>query len=200
MLTFLLAVLAGQLAGQADANEEGRGAYKTRTLYNLEKYWDSTVICRNPHKGWEFHYFDNGIRRYKDRLQPNDYLEDFPGLSNIYLRLAWSYLEPEEGKYNWEVIDTVINKWTAKGYTISFRITFKETNDLAFSTPEWVKNAGAKPGDLVLILAGDRGNTLKALGELRLEMGSRLDLRTRDVFVPLWVVDFPLLEWDEEVG
>lgn len=142
MLILIISIdLAAQVAGP---NEEGRGAYKTRTLYNLEKYWDSTVICENPHKGWEFHYFDNGIRRYKDRLQPGDYLEDFPGLRTIYLRLAWAYIEPEEGKFNWEVIDTVINKWTAKGYNISFRITCKETNDLAFSTPEWVKNAGAK--------------------------------------------------------
>ena len=59
---------------------------------------------------------------------------------------------------------------------------------------------GANPGDLILILAGERLPALKALGELRLEMGSRLDLRTKDVFVPLWVVDFPLLEWDEEEG
>lgn len=59
---------------------------------------------------------------------------------------------------------------------------------------------GAEPGDLILILAGERQSTLKALGELRLEMGSRLGLRTGDVFVPLWVVDFPLLEWDAEQG
>lgn len=56
----------------------------------------------------------------------------------------------------------------------------------------------AKPGDLILILAGGLKKTLSALCELRLEMGSRLGLRSKDVFVPLWVVDFPLLEWDED--
>jgi len=56
----------------------------------------------------------------------------------------------------------------------------------------------AAPGDLVLILAGGKKKTLTALSELRLEMGNRLGLRTKDKFVPLWVVDFPLLEWDEE--
>jgi len=56
----------------------------------------------------------------------------------------------------------------------------------------------AKPGDLILILAGDKHKTRKALNELRLEMGSRLGLRSPDVFKPLWVLDFPLLEWDEE--
>jgi hypothetical protein len=144
ILLQLTAFLSPQVSGQKDANEEGRGAYKTRTLYNMEKYWDSSVVCSNPHKGWEFHYFDNGIRRYYDHLKPGDYLEDFPGLRTIYLRLGWSFLEPEEGKFNWELIDTVINKWTAKGYNISFRITCKETDNLVFATPEWVKKAGAK--------------------------------------------------------
>jgi aspartyl-tRNA synthetase len=63
---------------------------------------------------------------------------------------------------------------------------------------KWVEAVNAEPGDLLLILAGDRKKTLPALSELRLEMGSRLGLRKRDTFVALWVVDFPLLEWDEE--
>lgn len=56
----------------------------------------------------------------------------------------------------------------------------------------------AQPDDLILILAGKESRTRKALGELRLEMGSRLGYRNPEVFAPLWVVDFPLLEWDEE--
>ena len=63
---------------------------------------------------------------------------------------------------------------------------------------EWAELFGAKPGDLILVLAGDHDLTLKALSELRLEMGNRLELRDPKVFRPLWVVDFPLLEWDEE--
>jgi len=62
----------------------------------------------------------------------------------------------------------------------------------------WTGKMGANPGDLLLILSGDRMKTLKQLCELRLEMGSRLGLRPRDKFAPLWVVDFPLFEWDEE--
>ncbi len=60
------------------------------------------------------------------------------------------------------------------------------------------KAMDARQGDLMLILAGPKKKTLPALSELRLEMGNRLGLRSRDVFVPLWVVDFPLLEWDDE--
>lgn len=63
---------------------------------------------------------------------------------------------------------------------------------------KWMEACQAKPGDLVLILCGDKNKTLPQLCELRLEMGSRLGLRDKNVFKPLWVVDFPLLEWDEE--
>lgn len=64
----------------------------------------------------------------------------------------------------------------------------------------WGEKAGAKAGDLMFIVAGARKNSLTALCELRLEMGNRLGLRDKDKFAPLWVVDFPLLEWDEESG
>ena len=64
----------------------------------------------------------------------------------------------------------------------------------------WAEKFGAKPGDLMLVLAGDANKTRKALNELRLEMGKQLGLRDPKVFKPLWVVDFPLLEWDEETN
>ncbi|MDZ7740028.1 MAG: aspartate--tRNA ligase [Bacteroidales bacterium] len=63
---------------------------------------------------------------------------------------------------------------------------------------QWAEVMDAHPGDLMLILAGERMHTLSALSELRLEMGKRLGLRDPEIFKPLWVVDFPLLEWDEE--
>jgi aspartyl-tRNA synthetase len=62
----------------------------------------------------------------------------------------------------------------------------------------WAEAMHAEPGDLILVLAGDKKKTLSALSELRLEMGNRLGLRKKDTYYPLWVVDFPLLEWDEE--
>jgi aspartyl-tRNA synthetase len=62
----------------------------------------------------------------------------------------------------------------------------------------WAERFDAKPNDLILIMAGEKDSTRKALNELRLEMGNRLGLRTQSIFKPLWVVDFPLLEWDNE--
>lgn len=79
--------------------------------------------------------------------------------------------------------------------------TLKSSVDKFYTQEElksWADRFGAKPGDLMLILAGNRLKTQKALGELRLEMGSRLGLRDKNKFAPLWVVDFPLLEWDED--
>jgi aspartyl-tRNA synthetase len=65
---------------------------------------------------------------------------------------------------------------------------------------QWAAEMKAKPGDLMLLLSGEEAPTRKALGELRLEMGHRQGLRNPETFKPLWVVDFPLLEWDEEAG
>ena len=71
-----------------------------------------------------------------------------------------------------------------------------------FYTPDELKAlaeaAGAKTGDVVLILAGAKKKTQEALGTLRIEMGNRLGLRKSSEYAPLWVYDFPLLEWDEE--
>lgn len=71
-----------------------------------------------------------------------------------------------------------------------------------FYTPEqlleWGKVAGAKPGDLLLVMTGDAMKVRKQLCDLRLEMGNRLGLRDKNVFAPLWIIDFPLFEWDDE--
>jgi aspartyl-tRNA synthetase len=79
--------------------------------------------------------------------------------------------------------------------------SFKSSVD-KFYTPEdlaaWAAHSGAKPGDLILVLSGDLDKTRKQMGELRLQMGKELGLRDPNVFKPLWVLDFPLLEWDED--
>lgn len=62
----------------------------------------------------------------------------------------------------------------------------------------WTERMGASNGDLLLVMSGAAMKTRKQLCELRLEMGGRLGLRPKNVFAPLWVVDFPLFEWDDE--
>jgi aspartyl-tRNA synthetase len=87
-------------------------------------------------------------------------------------------------------------KYNTDGSLKSSVDKFYSTDDLK----KWAEKLNANPGDLILILAGEKKKTLPALSELRLEMGNRLGLRMKDKFFPLWVVDFPLLEWDEESG
>jgi aspartyl-tRNA synthetase len=79
--------------------------------------------------------------------------------------------------------------------------TLKSTVDKFYSDADlkmWAERFSAKPGDLIFVLSGPAEKTRKALNELRLEMGNQLGLRDPKVFKPLWVVDFPLLEWNDE--
>lgn len=81
--------------------------------------------------------------------------------------------------------------------------SFKSSVDKFYSADDWkviAQTAGANAGDLMLILSGDLHSTRKQLSELRLLMGSKLNLRNPEDFKPLWVVDFPLVEWIEEEG
>jgi aspartyl-tRNA synthetase len=81
--------------------------------------------------------------------------------------------------------------------------TIKSSVDKFYSPEDlqkWVEVFGAKPGDLILLLSGVKEKMLKAIGDLRLEMANQLGLRDKNVFQPLWVVDFPLLEWDEDTA
>lgn len=79
--------------------------------------------------------------------------------------------------------------------------TFKSSVDKFFNEEalkNWASLFDAEAGDLILVLSGDQKQALHALSELRLEMGRQLNLMDPKRFVPLWVVDFPLLEWDDE--
>ncbi len=79
--------------------------------------------------------------------------------------------------------------------------TFKSSVDKFYSQEDlaqWAKAANAKSGDLIFVLSGDLDKTRKQLNELRLHLGNELGLRNPNMFKPLWVLDFPLLEWDEE--
>ena len=81
--------------------------------------------------------------------------------------------------------------------------TLKSSVDKFYSEEQlkaWATACDAKLGDLLLVMAGPAEKTRKQLNELRLEVGNQLGLRDKNTFAPLWVLDFPLLEWDEESG
>jgi len=81
--------------------------------------------------------------------------------------------------------------------------TFKSSVDKFYTNDDlkkWAEAAEAKAGDLILVVSGDTAIARRALCELRLELGTRLGLRDKKVYAPLWVLDFPLLEQDKETG
>ena len=104
---------------------------------------DTGAALVNPSMGWTMHFYSNVPAHYGSKLEPADTLEDFPGLSTVYLRLPWTFLEPKEGEYDWAILDTAAQRWIAKGKRIALRFTTSE-NWLASGTPEWVRQAGAK--------------------------------------------------------
>lgn len=128
-------------------------ACNTKQEVDFIQNWDTTRVLHNPDKGWYHHLLDNGVETYA--IKNDSIFSSFPGMDHLYLRLAWSYLEPEEGKYDWHRIDEVIEKYVPLGYKISFRISSKETgaypgsvgqqmNGVNYATPVWVQKAGAK--------------------------------------------------------
>jgi len=79
--------------------------------------------------------------------------------------------------------------------------SFKSSIDKFFSNDDFqktIKKTKSNPGDLILIMAGETKSTQNQMGMLRLEIAERLDLRNPESFAPLWIIDFPLLQWDED--
>ncbi len=104
---------------------------------------DNGQALVNPDMGWTLHFYSNIITNYGSKLEPSDTLDDFPGLSTVYLRLPWSFIEPEEGQFDWSVVDTPAQRWIAKDKRIAFRISCCESW-MRYATPQWVEDAGAK--------------------------------------------------------
>lgn len=126
---------------------------KDAITIDLTPHWDTLRVLENPHKGWYHHLLDNGISKYP--ITDDSLFYSFPGMDHLYLRLAWSYLEPEEGVFDWHRIDEVVEKYVPLGYHIAFRISSKETgaypgsvgqqiNGVQYATPAWVERSGAR--------------------------------------------------------
>jgi hypothetical protein len=104
---------------------------------------DTGEALVNPGMGWTLHFYSNIIKNYGSKLEPWDTLDDWPGLSVVYLRVPWSFLEPTEGQFNWSLFDTPALRWIAKGKQIAIRVSCSESW-MRYATPKWVQDAGAK--------------------------------------------------------
>jgi hypothetical protein len=122
---------------------EGKAAEAPRVTVYPEDTGEPLV---NPGMGWTLHFYSNIIENYGSKLEPSDTLEDWPGLAVVYLRVPWSFLEPEEGVYNWSLFDTPAQRWIARGKRVAIRVSSCESW-LRYATPKWVRDAGAKGVD-----------------------------------------------------
>ncbi len=104
---------------------------------------DTGEALVNPGMGWVLHHYDNIAFNYGGKLEPSDTVDDFPGVTTVYLRIAWSHLEPQEGRFCWSVLDTPAQRWHDKGKRIALRISCCESF-MRYATPQWVEKAGAK--------------------------------------------------------
>jgi hypothetical protein len=87
---------------------------------------DTGAALVNRVMGWIMYFYSNVPANYGSHLAPADTADDFPGLSTVFLRIPWAYLEPQEGKYNRALLDTPAQRWIAKGKHIALCLTSSE--------------------------------------------------------------------------
>jgi aspartyl-tRNA synthetase len=135
--------------------------------------------------------------------------KDFPVFNSAELVVGIAV--PGAGNYTRKEIDALID-WVKRPQVGASGMvyakcnddgTFKSSVDKFYDQDDlanWAKTTGAKPGDMIFVLSGPADKTRAQLSSLRMELATRLGLRNPAEFAPLWVVDFPLLEFDEESG
>lgn len=99
-------------------------------------------VLTNPGMGICHFYYSSRIWAYGAQQEPGDTLDWMPGHSVIYMRLPWCYLEPEEGVFRWDIIDSKIAPWLKAGKKVAFRISCQDHTIV--STPKWVLDKGVK--------------------------------------------------------
>ncbi|MDX9791937.1 MAG: DUF4832 domain-containing protein [Kiritimatiellia bacterium] len=102
----------------------------------------TTEALINPEMGWMYYHYSNRLWAYGCNTKSGDTLDWFPGCSTIYYRLMWSDLEPEEGGYRWDIIDSTAQNWIKKGKKLCFRVV--ACDQKVDAVPKYVRDAGAK--------------------------------------------------------
>ena len=115
---------------------------------NLDSVADDKRVLKNPHKGWYWHFVDNGMRNglFRDKTPDGETYKTFPGLNHLYLRLDWADIQPDSpDEFNWNEVDEIMDKWGKLGYKFSFRICCNECDkSMCFATPKWLYEMGCK--------------------------------------------------------
>ena len=160
-------------------------------VHDLTPLQDAARVLINPHKGWYHHFPDNHPNKYQIARDAD--LLEFPGMDHLYIRLAWAYLEPKEGEFDWTMIDPLIEKWTAHGLGIAFRISCKETStdriEQQFATPRWVMEAGAKGGYYRM------GKAIGSEGAWEVDYGDAVFIAKLDKFLAAFAARYDGQPW-----
>ncbi len=133
-------ILRGMVDSPAAATDPAYG------FVDLRLQRDDKTVHRNPHKGWFWHYVDNGCTdgHYRDLHDPADDLADFPGLNHLYLRFDWADVEREKGVYDFSYLDEIMDLWGPRGYTFQLRVVTYESCLPQSATPLYVFEEGAR--------------------------------------------------------
>lgn len=114
-----------------------------RYFVDMRRMIDDKTVLNNPHKGWFWHYVDNGFRGefYRKDYEPED-IVNFPGMNHLYLRFDWNDIEKEKGVYDFSPLDNIMDTYGKLGYRFAMRVVTCETGYQA--TPDYVFEEGAK--------------------------------------------------------
>ncbi|MDR2775875.1 MAG: DUF4832 domain-containing protein [Tannerella sp.] len=145
---------------------------------------DNLRGLNNPDMGWYYYKYDNSPHKYGTRNPDNEVFDYWPGMTAIYYRIDWGHLEPEKGKYNWDMIDNSAKYWIAAGKQLCFRITALEGYENA--TPEWV-GTGYDP---------DHPAFLKALDDFLAAFAERYDGKPYVAYIDIGTIGI----WGEGHG
>ena len=126
--------------------ESKREVVSTSKSYrDLRHIADDKTVLENPHKGWYYHFVDNGLKdgRYRDRVECGARFIT-GGMHHVYIRFDWGDVQPDsEDKIDWSEIDAIMEERGALGYKFSLRICTFESGEIVYATPKWVFDAGA---------------------------------------------------------
>ena len=188
MATAAVAVTSSLKASEKNQDTLREPKGKTSSKDGISQLFpkDNGEALRNPSMGWTMHFYSNILDNYGSKLEPSDTLDYFPGLSTVFLRLPWAFIETEENVFHWEILDTPAQRWIDKGCKVAICVSSTESW-MTYATPKWVFEAGAK---------GYRANTtfepdyddpifLKKLENFVAALGKRYDQNPNVAFVAI---------------
>ena len=158
------------------------------TYCDLRHMADDKTVLENPHKGWYYHFLDNGYARptYRDRLAEGKRLRT-TCLNHMYLRFDWGDIEKEEGILDWSYIDESMEKWGALGYKFTLRICTFEGGNVTYATPKWLVDRGINATHVVpeSLLSSDSMFSMSEMnrGAYEPDYGNALYLEKLDAFL-----------------